>query len=185
MDVLKFLDKDKAAQIVEGLLQNADDLYYLQNLITSTGKQTSINPTMNAVVEAFVRRRITGRFKTAGQSVALYTLLQQSTKTGDDDDAAVVTSTNSARQNPGRRPTNFCYLFQRNECTFQPCLYRHRGSICYAITHGSISCNRFSRQRKPEILSRERVSNSQRLSIASRPPNPRFRRDRATNSNIP
>ena len=39
LDVLRLLNKDKTLQIVEGLLQNADDLDYLQNLITSTGEQ--------------------------------------------------------------------------------------------------------------------------------------------------
>ena len=183
VEVLKFLAKDKASEIVGGLLQNADDLDYLQNLITSIGKQPSINPTMNAVVDAFARRRIAGRFKTAGQSVALDTLLQQSTKTVDDDDATVAASSKQTRQNSGRKPNNLCYLFQRNECTFQPCLYRHRCSICFAVTHGSMSCNRYRRQQNPEVRSRERGTNSQRQSIPSRPPNPRFRRDRATNAN--
>ena len=84
--MLKFIDKEKSTHIVEGLLQNADDMDYLQSLITCIGKESSINPTMNAVADAFARRRISGRFKSGTQSVGLDILLRNSTKGPKDDD---------------------------------------------------------------------------------------------------
>ena len=44
---------------------------------------------MNAVVEAFMRKRFTGRFKRGGQSVELDTLLHSNSRTTYDADEEV------------------------------------------------------------------------------------------------
>ena len=92
LEVMEVICKEKKDVISEKLLQHADDLDYLQNLISSIGRETSINPSMNAVAEAFARRRYTGRFKTTGQSVRLDTMLYRSTKGTTDEDESAVTA---------------------------------------------------------------------------------------------
>ena len=183
LEALRFIDKEKTAQLVESLLQNADDLDYLQSLMTSVGKQPSINPTMNAVAEAFARRRVTGRFKTGAQSVALDTMLQLSTKGDTDDDGMMPHS--ASRQTPKQtKSSGICFRFQRNACTFRPCIYRHRCSICYSYAHGSTTCNRFQPPQNSSSPRPERSSNTMNQQRTTRPPHPRFRRDRATNRDV-
>ena len=112
LEVLRFVDKEKTARIVEGLLQNADDMDYLQSLITCIGKESSINPTMNAVTDAFARSRIAGRFKSGTQSVELDILLQNSTKGPKDDDEP------APRQNKRRTQASLSSCFKRMSAPF-------------------------------------------------------------------
>ena len=73
--------------MTEHLLQHADNLDYLQTLITSLGRRSEINPSMNALVDAIKRRRFKGRLKSQGESVELDTLLLKGTKGDADEDA--------------------------------------------------------------------------------------------------
>ena len=164
------------------LLQHADDLDYLQNLITSLSKQVSVNPAMNAVVEAFSRRRLSGRFKTGTQSVELDLLLKQGTKSALDDDVAM-TSKLSAR-----KPVNrLCLLFQKGNCTWSPCVYAHRCQHCNSKSHGQHNCPKKQRsQTVVESTDRERSGQeTNNTTNTSRPPHPRYRRDRANDSRLP
>ena len=69
LEVIGFLDKSKKEKVVESLLQHADDLDYLQQLVTSLGKRPELNPSLNAVIEASNRGRFYGRYKKDRQSV--------------------------------------------------------------------------------------------------------------------
>ena len=73
LDVIQFVNKPLFEKISAGLLQHADDLDYVQELVTSLGVKTELNPSMNALVDIFMRKRFTGRFKREGQSVELET----------------------------------------------------------------------------------------------------------------
>ena len=111
LEVMELISKEKKEQITEKLLQHADDLDYLQNLVTSLGREPGLNPSMNAVEEAYARRRFTGRFKTSGQSVRLDILLHKSTRgTADDDESA---AEKAKRRQPSGR---LCFKFQKGEC---------------------------------------------------------------------
>ena len=94
---------------MQELLRHADDLDYLQTLVTSLGKKIEINPSVNAVIDAHNRRRFKGRFKTEGQSVELDTLLHQDTKEVPDDKFI-------------QRKLR-CRAFQKDECTWPSCRF--------------------------------------------------------------
>ena len=52
MEVIKFANKEKGEKLAKVLLQHADDLDYLQDLLSSVGKKTALNPSLNAVIQA-------------------------------------------------------------------------------------------------------------------------------------
>ena len=174
MEGIKFANKEKGEKLTKVLLQHADDLDYLQDLITSIGKKTALNPSLNAVIQAYSRRRYGGLFKKEGQSVELDTLLQQNTTTKKDSDVHSVTSQASPR---------FCHKFQLGLCTWRTCTFKHHCSLCAALTHGASNCP------KLRLLRRTNGSNSTLATRdttynTSRPPHPRFRRDRATDTGV-
>ena len=137
LEVMEAICKEKKDMITEKLLQHADDLDYLQNLVSSLGRETSLNPSMNAVAEAFARRRFKDRFKTMGQSVRLDTMLYKSTKgKADEDETAVAGGKN-------RIPSNrLCWKFQKNECGWSNCAFLHKCRICSSTDHGANYCPR-------------------------------------------
>ena len=174
IEVLEFLDNDRSTELKERLLQQADDLNYLQELISALGKEASLNPPLNAVIEAFNRRRFYNRFKTSGKSVELDILLNQSTQGTKDDDELCVQSTT-------RTSPRLCFSFQREGCTRTNCIYQHRCSLCWAVTHPAIRCPRVSSTE--EVANRRSDHVGRRTTLQRRttqPPHPRFRRDRAT-----
>ena len=64
--VLKSLQKvnrSKYNELKEYLLQQADDLDFLQSLVTSIHEEPAINPSMNALNDAFDRLRFAGGLK--------------------------------------------------------------------------------------------------------------------------
>ena len=168
LEVMNFIDKQKGEQLVNALLQHADDLDYLQELISSVAKQSSLNPTLNAVAQAYSRRRFTGRFKAEGQSVDLDTLVHQSTKSSKDDDAVNKIKIKDKSE-------RLCWAFQRGTCLWQSCIFQHRCSLCSAKAHGAIGCPRGRTDRSTADL-------VPRAARADRPPHPRYRRDRAVNT---
>ena len=176
LDIIKFVDKEKGSQLTKLLLQHADDLDYLQELMSSLGKNESVNPSLNAVVTAYSRRRFNGLFKSEGQSVELDTLLHQSTKNAKDDD-------NYTAQSSSRPSDRICFRFQQGICNWTNCSFSHRCSLCTASTHGALSCPRLQQSEHPHRSSTSRDWNGS--SQSSRPPHPRFRRDRAQNRGVP
>ena len=128
-ELMEYLDKSKSGKIIESLLQHADDLDYLQGLITSVGNKAGLNPSLLAVIQAYSRRRFSGRFKKEGQSVELDTLLHQGAKNDKDDDNVTLSSA-----------PMFCFSFQRGNCTFKNCKYQRRCSLCPSISHGAAKC---------------------------------------------
>ena len=174
MEGVKFASKEQEEKLTKVLLQHADDLDYLQDLISSIGKRTALNPSLNAVVQAFSRRRFGGLFKKEGQSVELDTLLQQHTITKKDKNPQGVISQTSPR---------FCHKFQLGRCTWRTCAFKHHCSICAALTHGASNCPKLGLLQQLNssnswIAARDTTNNT------SRPPHPRFRRDRATNTGV-
>ena len=165
--ILKETKKAEADILIQELLRHADDLDYLQVLISSLAKRGEINPSLNAVIDAHNRRRFNGRFREHGQSVELDTIIHQGTKGTEDDDTVVQ---QKASQPRGFSKERLCYAFQKGECSFASCRYRHRCAICDATSHGAISC-----EKKKKTSSGEGKKKT-------KPPHPRFRRDRALDS---
>ena len=175
-EIVTFLDEAKGKQLQDSLLQHADDLDYLQQLATSLGNQSSLNPSLNAVIEACNRRRFFGRFKKGNQTVELDTLLQQRTKGDKDDDNA------SLETSLSRQTERLCFYFQRGACRFRYCNFQHKCSLCFSTAHGANSCSRrqWTRGRTTATATGYQGTANQGT---ERPPHPRFRRDRATNRN--
>ena len=171
LEVMELISKEKKEKITEKLLQHADDLDYLQNLVTAIGREPGLNPAMNAVEEAYARRRFTRRFKTTGQSVKLDIMLHKSTEgTADNDEA---TTAGGKHRKPSSR---LCHQFQKGECRWPNCTFQHKCRKCSSKEHGADECTPGSSQRSrnnPAGASARQPPNT------TRPPNPRYRRDRA------
>ena len=150
------------------MLQHANDLDYVQELLTSLSTKASLNPSLNAVVNTFSRRRFKGCFKTEGQSVELDTLLQQTTKSTKDSESPTASTS--------RRSDRLCFAFQRESCALSSCSFSHRCSLCYSYEHGAMRCT-YNRGDQNATQGAARAP-----APASRPPHPRFRRDRANNA---
>ena len=163
LNVLRLINKTNEEALTAGLLLHADDLDYIHNLLNVIGSEPGVNPVMNAVSDAFSRRRFSGRFKTGDQSVELDALLNSRSKVPTDDDEAAGHKTQRAaqRQSDTTSPKP-CFLFQNGNCSFKPCRYRHVCLVCQSSSHGSNNCE----VRNPR-------------STPSKPPHRRFRRDRA------
>ena len=97
LQILESINPDRYKKLREGLLQQADDLDFLQTVVTSVHDAPALNPTMNAITDAFNRRRFVGRFRTAGRGIEMDTLLYQSTKGVKDDDDVTSLGGNTAR----------------------------------------------------------------------------------------
>ena len=156
--------------MTEYLLRLADDLDYLQTLITSVGKRGELNPSLNAVHAAYIRRKFTGRFKGHGQSIELDTLLHMDTKGKRDDDEKVLSGDTKGKTS---QEPPLCYQFQKGPCTFARCRYRHECAVCRSESHGAISCWKAS--------SGGALKKEQQQQKKTKPPHPRYRRDRAQN----
>ena len=177
LGLFKLVNKPLHDQLLERLLQNADDLDYVQEVLSLTAEKPEVNPSMNAVADAFNRRRFSGRFKVNNQSVSLDALLNTGSAASNDNDLRVAQRELTAQKHGSRmyspRP---CFLFQKNSCTFKPCKYRHECMLCNSSNHGSQNCNL-----RPETRTNVGKLTSSTSSPASslQPPHPRFRRDRA------
>ena len=136
MEVIKSANKEKGEKLAKVLLQHAQDL------LNSIGKKTALNPSLNAVIQAYSRRRFDGLFKKEGQGVELDTLLQQHTETKkDSDDHSVLDSRASPR---------FCHKFQLGICTWQTYTFKHQCSLCAALTHGTSNSPKLRLLRRPK-----------------------------------
>ena len=113
--VWKLVNNQVWKTIAKRLEQMEESLDFTQALLNLVGEKSAVNPVMNAVVDAFIRRRFTGRFRSGNQSIELDTLLNASTKGSLDDDENTknVRVTNSQSKIGGR----ICYLFQSDSCT--------------------------------------------------------------------
>ena len=127
LQIIERINADRYKKLREGLLQQADDFDFLQSVVTSVLESPSLNPSMNAITDAFNRRRFSGRFRTAGRGIEMDTLLYQSTKgVKDDDDISRPVGNTGVPNQQSRNRTGgeaqHCYAFQSGSC--------HRGNLC-------------------------------------------------------
>ena len=140
------------------------------------GKKASINPVMNAVADAFSRRRFAGRFRYGSQSVELDTLLNESTTFSEDNDEKVAKCKNKRPKSSSKNASDICFLFQTDDCRWAKCRYRHNCRICNSSSHGMAVCPQrlgsAGKEKEYKLPSGNEVR-------SDKPPNPRSRRDRA------
>ena len=167
LKIIEHVNLEKYQELKEHLLQQGDDLDFLQNVVKLATEEPALNPIMNAIGDAFSRRRFSGRFKTPGRSLELDLLLYQSTRgTLDDDDTAPISiGTSTQGNNAGFSTQRPCFAFQHGTCNRQQCIFQHVCLVCRSDTHGSDRCNK------------------RRSDANTKPPHPRFRRDRAKEDN--
>ena len=179
LQILERINADRYKKLREGLLQQADDFDFLQTVITSVHDAPALNPSMNAITDAFNRRRFAGRFRTARRGIEMDTLLYQSTRGAKDDDditRPVGNTSMSSQQSRNRTggEAQHCYAYQSGSChRGNLCTWPHKCLICHSYEHGANNCDRW--RQSGDVTSR---SESDR-----RPPNPRRRQDRTRSLN--
>ena len=106
-------------KIDRALRQANDSLEYTQELLNLLGDKSEVNPVMNAVCDAFTRRRFSGSLRVGNQGVELDTLLNAATKGPNDDDARLTRKERASGQGfkPAEKKLQVCFLFQSDKCS--------------------------------------------------------------------
>ena len=114
LKILQKVNRRKYNELKEYPLQQADDLDFLLTFLTSIHEEPAINPSMNALNDAFNRLRFAGRFETPGRGTKVDTFLYQASKGELNDD-----DTGNNKRASGQRNTDgakSCNAFQRGSC---------------------------------------------------------------------
>ena len=163
----------------------ADELDFVQSVADLVSINDELNPSLNAVTEAFRRRQLSGKFVNENQNIKLDALVYAESTTGTDKDLAatdIVEHYNpkvKKSPNKGGYATGLCFAFQKGECRWNNCRFSHLCSFCRSTRHGEIDCEKKkssdtdSRRQRP-VSDRKTTA----LGKADVPPHPRYRRDR-------
>ena len=161
----------------EHLLQRADDLDFVQDVLSATAKSKALNPVLNSVAAGFGRRKNYKRFKYGQLNMHFDRLRFAETETPEDNDIKVrdakvkVPKGKSRTSNDAFLPT--CRFYQQpGGCRYRTdmCQFAHKCAICNRSGHGAAACPIRTRTTRAEPANTEE---------RSRPPNPRTRRERA------
>ena len=178
MAILKLCNREAADSITSNLLQHSDDLDFVQEVLDTTASHSGLNPTVQAVLAGFSRRKNLGRFKVGQQSVALDRLrFSHLVSAGDND-----TESRGRTSASGGMSQATCRFFQRETgCRFpNNCRFDHLCSICGNRRHGAIDCDR--RRAAGSRTGRRPTAYDQNQRASSTPPDPRRRQSRAANA---
>ena len=125
--------------VKENLLQHAEDLDYIQDVLNVVGSFSELNPTLHAVLAGFNRRRISGSFKDGHQSVIMDRLRFSHLASANENNRG-----NRYRKKQGKRSfvSRECHFYQLSSGCFNSdrCKYEHKCIICGAHSHGAFSC---------------------------------------------
>ena len=182
--VLRLLYDQKNYDFTEQLLQQADDLDYVQDVLTTTGNSLQLNPVLNGVLAGFNRRRRQNRFKYGNSTLEFDRLRFAGTASKADGDLCATDVGGAKEKKEGKRNTEgvkdsstsgaICRFYQKTAgCRRTKCNYVHKCIICNRTGHGAINC--YARTK----LKEETVSTSTVSRTEERPPDPRTRRARA------
>ena len=172
--MLQLCYNSRGIDFADHMLQHADDLDFVQDILTATGNSSSLNPILNGVLAGFNRRRRYRRFKYDHQNLEMDRLRFAGTKSVKDGDLQAVDITELKKEGQTEtRSSNKANIFnypcrfynRANGCRNSNCRYVHKCAICNSPSHGAISC-------------RSRRANDG-AAADGRPPDPRTRRDRA------
>ena len=204
MSLLKWMKPKEHAWLKDRLVQQATDLDYLNDLIDSCSGNDALNLQLHAVICGFRRRASTGNFVAPNVPMDIDRLRFDHLATFQDSDsyvAAAVTNSNNRRQPPTQSANpstsqRLCYAFQRGRCNRPRCSYRHECGVCLSTRHGASDCPRETHQNIVQQQPFGGESGSSQVSFhgpyndrnavyqdnPQRPPNPRYRRNRADQS---
>ena len=134
-----------------------------------------LSPILNGVLAGFSRRKKYGRFKCGQLNLVFDRLIFASTITPKDSDLFATEVT----KRQATDPKSLCRQFQKQSASGfgQSCKFSHRCAICNAASHGAFS--RWNREQSHNPRQGEEPASAVRGLRRGRPPNPRFRRDRA------
>ena len=173
LSLLQLCYNNRRFNFAEHMLQHADDLDFLQDVLTAKGNSSKINPILNGVLAGFNRRRRYQRIKYDHQNLEMDRLRFAETTNSKDDDlqSTDVLEASKEIETVKRSKTRVssynypCRFYNRvNGCRNNRCQYIHKCAICNLPSHGAINCR--SRGGRNEALT------------PGRPPDPRTRRDR-------
>ena len=89
VSLLHICKPEFAKYLSDHLLQHSDDLDFVQDVLTATGRSRELNPILNSVLAGFGRRRRCDRFKSGQLNLHFDQLRFASTKTVKDNDLMV------------------------------------------------------------------------------------------------
>ena len=103
LSVLQLCFGDRNADFADQLLQHADNLDFVQDVLSATGNSAELNPILNGVLAGFNRRRRYRRFKYGHHSLDIDRLRFASTKSANDNDfcASEILSMKKEKRNNG------------------------------------------------------------------------------------
>ena len=176
LSVMKLLNLESGTQLESRLGQLLAELDFTQAVSDLVALRDQLNPSMDAVAEAFKRRNLSGVFLKDNQNLSLQALMFSLEKSGNDSDLL----TAEIKNTDGRGPSNrTCYAYQRGVCRWAKCIYQHRCSLCNKFGHGKWQCYSNStkcNERGPTDDGEKKTGRGQDKGVV--PPNPRYRRDR-------
>lgn len=175
--VMKLLNGEKGDHLVSKLGQLLAELDFAQSVSDLVAVRDSLNPSLDAVAEAFKRRHLGGVFLKDTQDLNLQALMY-GWDTNENDSDLLTPEMKSAKGKGSS--TRLCYAYQSGVCRWPNCLYQHRCVLCNKYGHGQWKCYtniRKSNEKSPtgdSVLKTEKT----RFTDKTVPPNPRYRRDR-------
>ena len=148
LSILALCNKEAADSIMRNMLQHSQDLDYVQDVLTTVGSHTQLNPSKFAVLEAFNRRRNFGQFKQGHHSIVLDRARFAHMASPHDNDTLV---RNSSQNHTGNNKASLaiCHFFQRETgCqSMERCKFTHKCIICASRYHGASDCKTRKRGR--------------------------------------
>ena len=176
LTVMKLLNLESGTQLESRLGQLLAELDFTQAVSDLVALRDQLNPSMDAVAEAFKRRNLSGVFLKDNQNLSLQALMFSLEKSGKDSDLL----TAEIKNTDGRGPSNrICYAYQQGVCRWAKCIYQHRCSLCNKFGHGKWQCYSNptkGNERGPTDDGEKKTGRGQDKGVV--PPNPRYRRDR-------
>ena len=182
--VLKLLNADTGGNLDTLIGNVSTELDFVQTVADLVSSGDGLNPSLNAVADAFRRRLLKGRFVSESNTVKMNALVYTDTKGANDNDVAAkdVKDHYSTKKydttNRGKAAKGICFLFQRGLCRWIECRFEHRCSLCKRLGHGEVNCMKKAESSRDSFADQNRDGRLKRGKSAERPPHPRFRRDR-------
>ena len=183
--ILTLLDKIRAKDIDSQTAKVSSELDFVQAVLDLVAAKDSLNPSLNAVAEAFRRRLISGSFMSGDHSVQLDSLVYADTSSQTDFDhcATDIRSQGASKKKPAPldRQRTTCIDFQRGDCRWRNCRFDHRCSMCGKWGHGQVDCWQMNAGGSTTKVRNDRRFNDRRRDpspSADVPPHPRRRTDR-------
>ena len=96
LSVLRLLNKVTAQKLGSCISQVSADLDFVQTVLDLVSRSEELNPSLNAITEAFRRRHLGGSFTSGSNSVMMDALLYADTKSTKDSDVMAAESKTSS-----------------------------------------------------------------------------------------